>query len=155
MPLVTTRAYALALQLTEPSGFWVSAGHGQHGHGFARRIPALRADTVCPPAAVSGNPRSVTAPVGPLQPGGTSPLSTFEKAQSMADLWMPAAVREQASADRMDALCMASHHRRGRDFDALNVARCAVKRQLRDTVYCIRDRGCLLHVNAPAFGGAK
>ena len=133
--------------------------------------------TLRPPAAVSGNPRSVTAPVGPMEPGGTfhpscvnpaacaafeacgvgclKVATTYEKAQRMADLWMPSAVREQASADRMDALCMASHHRRGRDFDALNVARCAVKRQLRDTVYCIRDRGCLLHVNAPYFGGAK
>lgn len=35
------------------------------------RLAALRAAKDCPPAAVSGNPRSVTAPVGPLQPGGT------------------------------------------------------------------------------------
>lgn len=33
--------------------------------------PGSGMSLVCPPAAVSGNPRSVTAPVGPLQPGGT------------------------------------------------------------------------------------
>lgn len=111
-----------------------------------------------PPAAVSGNPRSVTAPVGPLQPGGTTLLTTFETAQRMADLWMPAAICEQASVDHMDRLCLSaclSGGRRLRHFDALNTARCAVKRQLQDTVFIIRDRGCLLHVNAPAFGGVK
>lgn len=34
-------------------------------------VPGSGMSLVCPSAAVSGNPRSVTAPVGPLQPGGT------------------------------------------------------------------------------------
>lgn len=110
---------------------------------------------VCPPAAVSGNPRSVTAPVGPLQPGGTPALTTFETAQRVSDLWMLSAIREQASVDYLGRLCSAAHRRYSKHYSALNTARCAVQLELYSTVSVIRDRGCLLHVNAPAFGGNK
>lgn len=130
-----------------------------------------------PSAAVSRNPRTVTAPVGRLQSGGTlhpscvnpsacaafeacgvgclQVATTYEKVEHMADLWMPAAVVEQASVDHMNHLCRLAFRRSTRHAESLHQARCAVMDRLRATVGHIRDRGCLLHVNAPFFGGAK
>lgn len=120
----------------------------------AQKVPS-QGMSLRPPAAVSGNPRSVTAPVGPLQSGGTPVLTTYETAQRMADLWLVSAISEQSSLDHMDRLCAAALRRYSKHYSALNIARCAVQRGLRDTVFVIRDRGCLLHLNAPAFGGNK
>lgn len=41
-PLFTSRAHPLAMQLTEPCGFWASASHGRFGADYCRRFPALR-----------------------------------------------------------------------------------------------------------------
>lgn len=130
-----------------------------------------------PPAVVSRNPRTVTAPVGRLQSGGTPHPScvnraacealeacgvgclkvatTYEKVERMADLWMPCAVVEQASVDHLNHLCGVAWRRKSRHAESLHQARCAVMDRLRETVRHIRDRGCLLHINAPYFGGAK
>jgi hypothetical protein len=71
MSLVISRAYPLALQLTEPEGFWSMAGRGEHCQDGTRRFSAYRSDAVCPPPAVNGTPRTVTAPVGPVRGVGT------------------------------------------------------------------------------------
>lgn len=66
-------------------------------------------------------------------------------------LWMPMAVAEGAAVRHMDALC--SRRFGLPDYEVLHTARMAVAFDYRDTVAAIAERGCLLHVNAPAFGG--
>lgn len=60
-----SRSHPLAMQLTEPAGFWASAAPGRFGQDLARCIPALRADADCPPVVEKNEPAlTVTAPVG-------------------------------------------------------------------------------------------
>lgn len=62
MSLITSRAYPLALSLTEPEGFWVAAGRGAHCEDFAKRIAAYRAGVDCPPPVENDVAPTVTAP---------------------------------------------------------------------------------------------
>ena len=84
MPLITSRAYPLALSLTEPEGFFVAAGRGVHCQDFAKRIPAYRAGADCSPPVVNDAAPVVTAPAKSGQGVGT--IQLFDKPRSNLDL---------------------------------------------------------------------
>lgn len=69
MQLITSRAYPLALQLTEPVGAWCSAGSGKHCFDKASRYGGAYSQE-CPPVGENGSALAVTAPVEPGQRAG-------------------------------------------------------------------------------------
>ena len=72
-----------------------------------------------------------------------SVVLTIDK-YSLRDLWLPAVRKEAAAVERVHEMCIEIDIPRNPSFEALNLAYCALLKELVATVEVVRERGGLL-----------